>query len=156
MPLNWTFPTTKSQAIAGLSSAADVLKADLEAITDQSAREEERSAAKPKVAGALVDRAAAARVDEDLDYKIAQRKGSVEGWGSFLAAHGSGVHAQSAKAERSRNCFSRGKIPRLPPRKSRMARPPTRKLGSEVVDGPALTRGPEVAALTPADENLQT
>jgi hypothetical protein len=43
-PLNWTFPTTKSQAIGGLSSAADVLKADLEAITGQSAREEERSA----------------------------------------------------------------------------------------------------------------
>ena len=43
-PLNWTFPTTKSQAIAGLSSAADVLKADLEAITGQSAREEERPA----------------------------------------------------------------------------------------------------------------
>jgi hypothetical protein len=42
-PLNWTFPTTKSQAIAGLSSAADVLKADLAAITGQSAREEERS-----------------------------------------------------------------------------------------------------------------
>jgi hypothetical protein len=66
-PLNWTFPTTKSQAIAGLSSAADVLKADLEAITGQSGREEERSAAKPEVAGALVDPAAAARVDEDLD-----------------------------------------------------------------------------------------
>jgi hypothetical protein len=43
-PLNWTFPTTKSQAIAGLSSAADVLKTDLEAITGQSAREEERPA----------------------------------------------------------------------------------------------------------------
>ncbi len=43
-PLNWTFPTTKSQAIAGLSSAADVLKADLVAITGQSAREEERPA----------------------------------------------------------------------------------------------------------------
>ena len=43
-PLNWTFPTTKSQAIAGLSSAADVLKADLEAITGQSAGEKERSA----------------------------------------------------------------------------------------------------------------
>ena len=43
-PLNWTFPTTKSQAIAGLESAHDVLKADLEAITGQSAREEERSA----------------------------------------------------------------------------------------------------------------
>jgi tetrahydromethanopterin S-methyltransferase subunit G len=44
-PLNWTFPTTKSQAIAGLSSAADVLlKTDLEAITGQRAREEERPA----------------------------------------------------------------------------------------------------------------
>ena len=43
-PLNWTFPTTKSQAIAGLSSAADVVKADLEAIRGQSAREEERPA----------------------------------------------------------------------------------------------------------------
>ena len=39
-PLNWTFPTTKSQAIAGLSSAANVLKADLAAITGQDAREE--------------------------------------------------------------------------------------------------------------------
>ena len=43
-PLNWTFPTTKSQAIAGLTSVADVLKADLEAIMGQSAREEGRSA----------------------------------------------------------------------------------------------------------------
>ena len=43
-PLNWTFPTTKSQAVAGLSSAADVVKADLAAVTGQSAREEERPA----------------------------------------------------------------------------------------------------------------
>jgi hypothetical protein len=43
-PLNWTFPTTKSQAIAGLSSAADVLKADLGAITGQNGRGEDRSA----------------------------------------------------------------------------------------------------------------
>ncbi len=43
-PLNWTFPTTKSQAIAGLSSAADVLRADLAAITGQSVREEDRPA----------------------------------------------------------------------------------------------------------------
>ena len=42
-PLNWTFPTTKSQAIAGLSSAADVLKADLAAITGQSGRGEGQS-----------------------------------------------------------------------------------------------------------------
>ena len=43
-PLNWTFPTTKSQAIAGLSSGAHILKADLEAIMGQSARDEGRSA----------------------------------------------------------------------------------------------------------------
>jgi hypothetical protein len=42
-PLNWTFPTTKSQAIAGLSSGANLLKADLAAITGQGAREEGRS-----------------------------------------------------------------------------------------------------------------
>jgi hypothetical protein len=43
-PLNWTFPTTKSQASADLTSAVDVVKADLETITGQSAREEQRSA----------------------------------------------------------------------------------------------------------------
>jgi hypothetical protein len=43
-PLNWKFPATKSEAIAGLSSAADVLKADLGAITGQSGRGEDRSA----------------------------------------------------------------------------------------------------------------
>jgi hypothetical protein len=49
-PLNWTIPTTKSQAIAGLSSGAHILKsgahilkADLEAVMSGSAREEERS-----------------------------------------------------------------------------------------------------------------
>ena len=43
-PLNWTFPTTKGQAIAGLSSGAHILKADLEAIMGQTAREDGRSA----------------------------------------------------------------------------------------------------------------
>jgi hypothetical protein len=42
--LNWTFPTMKSQAIAGLASAVGVAKADLEAITGRSAREKEQSA----------------------------------------------------------------------------------------------------------------
>ena len=42
-PLSWTFPTTKSQAIAGLSSGVNVLRADLAAITGQGAHEEGRS-----------------------------------------------------------------------------------------------------------------
>jgi hypothetical protein len=43
-PGTWTFATMKSQAIAGLASAADLVRAPLEAITGQSGREEERSA----------------------------------------------------------------------------------------------------------------
>ena len=52
-------------------------------------------AARP-AAVAPVDPAAAALRDEDLDYRIARRIGSLDGWRSFLTAHGSGVHAQSA------------------------------------------------------------
>jgi hypothetical protein len=46
-----------------------------------------------------VDPVAAANVDEDLDYRIAQRVKSMEGWRSFLAAHPDGPRAQSARAE---------------------------------------------------------
>jgi hypothetical protein len=145
--LNWTFPTTKSQTIAGLSSAVDVLKADLEEITGQSAREEERSAAKPEVAGALVDRAAAARVDEDLDYMIAKRKGSVEGWRSFLAAHGSGVHAQSAKGEVEKLLLAGQDAA---PAAAEVSNGPSTdaKTGSELVGSAPPSPGVEVAALT--------
>jgi soluble lytic murein transglycosylase len=44
LPLNWTFATTKSRAVAGLASAVDVLKRPVEAITGLSRREGERSA----------------------------------------------------------------------------------------------------------------
>jgi hypothetical protein len=54
---------------------------------------------KPQAAVFAVDPAGAARVTEDLDYRIAERIGSVEGWRSFLAVHGSGVHAQTATGE---------------------------------------------------------
>jgi hypothetical protein len=55
--------------------------------------------AKPEVSVSTVDPAAADAVDEDLDFRIAQRIGSLEGWRSFLAAHPNGPHAQSARAE---------------------------------------------------------
>ena len=55
--------------------------------------------AKPEVSVSTVDPIAAANVDEDLDYRIAQRMKSTEGWRSFLAAHAAGPHAQSARAE---------------------------------------------------------
>jgi hypothetical protein len=46
-----------------------------------------------------VDPVAAANVDEDLDYRIARRVKSIEGWRAFLAAHPDGPRAQSARAE---------------------------------------------------------
>jgi hypothetical protein len=46
-----------------------------------------------------VDPIAAGNVNEDLDYRIAQRTKSAEGWRSFLAVHPDGPHAQSARAE---------------------------------------------------------
>ncbi|HXE25272.1 MAG TPA: hypothetical protein VN637_10320, partial [Roseiarcus sp.] len=49
-----------------------------------------------------IDPVAAANVDEDLDYRIAQHANSAEGWRSFLAAHPHGPHAQSARAELGR------------------------------------------------------
>ena len=55
--------------------------------------------AKPEAGVSLVDPIAAANVDEDLDYRIAQRMKSTEGWRSFLAAHPAGPHAQSARSE---------------------------------------------------------
>jgi hypothetical protein len=58
--------------------------------------------AKPEVGGSPVDPIAAANVDEDLDFRIAQRTKSTEAWRSFLAAHPSGPHAQAAGAELDR------------------------------------------------------
>src|ERR1700722_4386775 len=55
--------------------------------------------AKHEVGVSAVDPIAAANVDEDLDYRIAQRTKSTEGWRSFLAAHPDGPHTQSARAE---------------------------------------------------------
>ena len=55
--------------------------------------------AKPEAGVSPVDPIAAANVDEDLDYRIAQRMKSTEGWRSFLAAHPAGPHAQSARSE---------------------------------------------------------
>jgi hypothetical protein len=49
-----------------------------------------------------VDPIAAATVVEDLDYRIAQRMRSIEGWRSFLTIHPDGPHAQSARAELDR------------------------------------------------------
>jgi hypothetical protein len=54
---------------------------------------------RPELAAIPIDQAGAASIDEELDYRIAQRIGSLEGWRSFLAAHGAGRYGQSAQEE---------------------------------------------------------
>ena len=54
---------------------------------------------KPKEAVAPV---AIASTDEELDHRVAQRLGSLEGWRAFLAAYPNGAYAQSARAEVAR------------------------------------------------------
>jgi hypothetical protein len=52
-----------------------------------------------EAAVATVAAPASASIDEERDYVVAQRLGSLEGWRGFLATHGSSVYAQSARAE---------------------------------------------------------
>jgi hypothetical protein len=99
---------------------------------------------KPQAAVFAVDPAGAARVTEDLDYRIAERIGSVEGWRSFLAVHGSGVHAQTATGEIERLLLSEQTTANV----SNEASPGTKATSDPVRPAP-LSSGTEVAALTP-------
>ena len=102
---------------------------------------------KPQAAVSAVDPAGAARVTEDLDYRIAERIGSLEGWRSFLAGHGSGVHAQSARGEVERLLLSDKATAQTTTKVSNET-----PLGAEAASDSArpapLSSGPEVAALT--------
>ena len=98
---------------------------------------------KPQAAVFAVDPAGAARVTEDLDYRIAKRIGSVEGWRSFLAVHGSGVHAQAATGEVDR-LLSAQTTAKVSNDTSLGA-----KAASDIVRPAPLSSGTEVAALTP-------
>jgi hypothetical protein len=102
---------------------------------------------KPQAAVFAVDPTGAARVTEDLDYRIAQRIGSVEGWRSFLAVHGSGVHAQTATGEVNRLLVSE------PSAQTTAKVSNETSLGAKAASDPVrpspLSSGTEVAALTP-------
>jgi hypothetical protein len=103
---------------------------------------------RPQAAVFAVDPAAAARVTEGLDYRIAERIGSVEGWRSFLAVHGSGVHAQTATGEVDRLLVSEQASAQATAKVSNET-----SLGAKAASDPVrpspLSSGTEVAALTP-------
>ena len=101
-------------------------------------------AAKPQAVVPAVDPIAAAKVDEDLDYRIAERTKSTEGWRAFLAAHPDGPHAQSARAELDKLA------PPMTPAAPAAAQAPDTgaadtKIPSEVVSPPPPSAGTETA-----------
>jgi hypothetical protein len=100
---------------------------------------------KPQAAVFAVDPAAATRVAEDLDYRIAKRIGSVEGWRSFLAAHGSGVHAQTATGEVDRLLSEQASTTAKVSNETSLGA----NAASDPVRPATLSSGTEVAALTP-------
>ena len=104
-------------------------------------------AARPAVVPS-VDLAAAALLDEDLDYRIAQRIWSLDGWRSFLTAHGSGVHAQSAREEVEKLLLAE-KAPTPPGAEVSKGASTDTKAVSEVMGSAPPSPGVEVAALRP-------
>jgi hypothetical protein len=54
---------------------------------------------RPEAAAIVSDPTDPGRVNEDLDYLIAKRIGTLAGWQTFLAAHANGARAESAEAE---------------------------------------------------------
>ena len=54
---------------------------------------------RPEAPRPAFDPAVAGRVDEELDYWVAKRIGTVEGWQAFLASHAGGAHVEAARAE---------------------------------------------------------
>src|SRR5271165_4028097 len=55
--------------------------------------------AKPAAAAPMAVPPSSADLDEALDYRLAERVGSLEGWRAFLAAHPSGFFAQLARVQ---------------------------------------------------------
>jgi hypothetical protein len=102
------------------------------------------ASAKPQAEVSPVDPVAAAKVDEDLDYRIAERTKSLEGWRAFLTAHPDGPHAQSARAELDKLAApaTSTAAAQAPDRA-----PPDTKIPSDVASPPHPSPAPEAATL---------
>ena len=99
-------------------------------------------------AKATVAPTASASIDEVLDHEVAQRLGSLEGWRAFLTAHGSGVYAQSARAEFLRLLVAEKAAAPASAENSKVASPDAKAASKGALPTSPLA-GTEVAALTP-------
>jgi hypothetical protein len=102
--------------------------------------------ATPKAEVSPVDPIAAAKVDEDLDYRIAERTKSLEGWRAFLTAHPDGPHAQSVRAELDK-LATPVRTPAPAAEQTPDRAPPDTKAPSDVVSPAPPSAGPEAATL---------
>src|SRR5258708_23690649 len=115
---------------------------DISVIIDKSL-----ASAKPQADVPPVDPVAAAKVDEDLDSRIAERPKSLEGWRAFLTAHPDGPHAQSVRAELDK--LAAPVTPRAPAaEQAPNPGPPDTKIPSQVVSPPPPSQGTEAATDT--------
>ena len=83
--------------------------------------------------------AGSASVDEERDYVVARRLGSVAGWQAFLAAHENSVYSPFAKAENAR----------LLPEKVSNGASPNANVSSAAAEPALLSPGKEVAVTPP-------
>jgi hypothetical protein len=108
------------------------------------------ASAKPQAEVSSVDPIAAANVDEDLDFRIAQRIKSIEGWRSFLTAHPDGPHVQSARMELDERV--RAVTPLAPAAAPRQdGAPSDTKITRGVVSATPPSAGSEAATLVSAE-----
>jgi hypothetical protein len=106
--LKWLLPFALSAAVFSIYAFSDVYTAVTSALA-------------PTEATRTVDAIAAANVEEDIDFRIAQRAKSLPGWQAFLEAHRDGPHAEAAHAE----------IERLSPAPRRQPDPRERDLDAQ-------------------------
>jgi hypothetical protein len=107
-----------------------------------------RLPAQPEAADAPVDSAGSASTDEEADFLAAKRLGSPAGWRAFLAAHASGVHAESGRAAVEK-LLPAEKAPSPPAADIPNGGSPNAKAASEAVGPAKPAPRTEVAALTP-------
>jgi hypothetical protein len=99
---------------------------------------------------AAAPEAAQADIDDDLvDYLAARQIGSLEGWRAFLTAHGSGLHAQLARAEVEKLLPAEKTPPPAIAEVSHRASPDGQ--AANEADPATPSAGTQVAAATPED-----
>jgi hypothetical protein len=82
----------------GLAEFSAKLNTGLAKFSETSVAFISRALTPVKPEAAPIDAAASAKVDEDLDYRIAEQRKSIDGWRAFLAAHPGGAHAPAAQS----------------------------------------------------------